>query len=71
MVRSLQYCRAEQFNDEFFAEFDLLRREAKSKMEMGEGFLEQSASILRIKNAGLPGQKRGDRDGQQSQELEV
>ena len=52
-MRVMQFRRAEQPVGEFIAEFDLLRRKAESKMEMGAGFPAQFISILRVNNAGL------------------
>ena len=50
VARFLNY----QSIDEYVVEYDLLRRRAESKMEMGAGFPEQFVSILRGSNAGLP-----------------
>ena len=54
VTRFMEYRLMYQSIDEFVAKFDLLRRKAGSKMEMGAGFPEQFVSILRTNNAGLP-----------------
>ena len=58
MARFTQIPGADQSIDEFIAKFDLLRRKAESKLEMGTGFPEQFATILRMHNAGLPRQEK-------------
>ena len=40
VIRFIKFRRAEQSIDESIVEFDMLRRRAESKMEMGAGFLE-------------------------------
>ena len=57
VVRFLQFRRTDQTADKYIAEYDLLRREAESEMEMGAGFPEPFASILRMQNAGHPRQE--------------
>ena len=58
VVRFTHFRRAEQSIDTCTAEFDLLRRTAASKLNMGPGFAEQFIPILRMKNAGLPRQAK-------------
>ena len=45
VVRFTQYRRTDQTIDEYIAKFNLLWREAESKMEMGAGFPEQFTSF--------------------------
>ena len=54
VMRFTRSRRTDQSVDEYIAEFDLLRRKAESKMEMGAGFPEPFVSILRAYNAALP-----------------
>ena len=54
VMRLMRFRRTDQPIDEYIAEFDLLRRKAESKMEMGAGFPEPFVSILRAYNAALP-----------------
>ena len=54
MVRFTLHRRTGQAINENIVEFDLLWRAAESEMVMGRGFPEQSISISRKQNAGLP-----------------
>ena len=58
LMRFMRHRRAAQPVDEFIVEFDPLRSKAESEMDMGTGFPEQFASILRMHNAGLPHQEK-------------
>ena len=58
VVRFLYYFRTDQSIDKFSAEYDLSRRKAKPKMDMGEGFPEAFESILGIHNAALAPQEK-------------
>ena len=50
VMRFTNYRRTDQSIDEYIVEFDLLRRKAESKMEVGAGFPGRFASILRMSN---------------------
>ena len=54
VMRFTHYRRADLPIDENIAEFDPLRRKAKSRMQTGAIFREQFISISRMNNAGLP-----------------
>ena len=53
VMRYARCRRADQSIGEYVVEFDLLRRRAESKMEMGAGSPDQFVSILRMDNAAL------------------
>ena len=57
VMKFTRYRRSGPFSDEYFVEFDPLRRKAESKMETGAGFPEQFVSILRMHYAGLPAER--------------
>ena len=54
VARFTNYRRTDQSGGENIAEFDLLLREAESRMEVYAGYPGKSASILRMCTAGLP-----------------
>ena len=58
VMRFLRIRRADHSVGEFFAEFDLIRREAGPKVGMGAGYPDQIASILRMDNAALSRQEK-------------
>ena len=47
-MRNMRFRRTDQPIDEYTAEYDLLRRKADAKMEMGTGFPDQFVTKLRL-----------------------
>ena len=53
VMRFMSYRTSDRSIDEYTAEYALLRARAESKLELGAGFPDQFASILRMSNTGL------------------
>ena len=54
VMRYMRSRRPDRSIDEYIPEYDLLRRKAKSKMEMGTGSPAQFTPVLRMDNAAVP-----------------